>query len=133
MRAKSPPIFQPIAASSSSIDERVPEPGLPTLKRLPLKSSNLVMFASLRATTVKGSGCKANTARMSLIAPSFLNAPSPLVAKNCTSDCDDAELDFAGFQRLTLATDPPVDSTEQRMPCLARSRLTRRQIAPPAG
>ena len=45
----------------------------------------------------------------------------------------DAELDLAGLDRLTLDTEPPVDSTEQRMPCLARSRLTRRQIAPPAG
>jgi hypothetical protein len=31
--------FQPIASSSSSIEARVPEPGLPTLKRLPFRSS----------------------------------------------------------------------------------------------
>jgi hypothetical protein len=32
------PSFQPIALSSSSIEARVPEPGLPTLKRLPFRS-----------------------------------------------------------------------------------------------
>jgi hypothetical protein len=33
---------------------------------------------------------------------------------------------------FTLKTEPPVDSTEHRMLCLARSLLTRRQMAPPA-
>ncbi len=33
---------------------------------------------------------------------------------------------------LMLKTEPPVDSTEQRMPCLARSLLTNRHSAPPA-
>ena len=32
---------------------------------------------------------------------------------------------------LTLNTEPPVDSTEQRMPVLARSLFISRQIAPP--
>ena len=64
------------AASSSSIAERVPEPGLPTLKRLPLKSVNCLMLASLRATTVNGSGCTENTARRSL--SGSLNGPVPL-------------------------------------------------------
>ncbi|CFE03238.1 Uncharacterised protein [Bordetella pertussis] len=65
-------------ASSSSIEARVPEPGLPTLKRLPLKSSNDLMPASLRASTVKGSGWMENTERSFLYAPPCLNWPSPL-------------------------------------------------------
>ena len=39
------------------MEARVPEPGLPTLTRLPFRSSNLVALISLRASTVKGSGC----------------------------------------------------------------------------
>jgi len=35
-----------MAPISSSSEERVPEPGLPTLKRLPLKSAKLLIFAS---------------------------------------------------------------------------------------
>ena len=58
-------LVQPICLSSSSIEASVPEPGLPILKRLPLKSSNLVTPASLRASTVNGSGCTENTARRS--------------------------------------------------------------------
>ena len=58
-------LVQPICLSSSSIDASVPEPGLPILKRLPLKSVNLVTPASLRARTVNGSGCTENTARRS--------------------------------------------------------------------
>ncbi|CFW11854.1 Uncharacterised protein [Bordetella pertussis] len=56
----------------------MPEPGLPTLKRLPLKSSNDLMPASLRASTVKGSGWMENTERSFLYAPPCLNWPSPL-------------------------------------------------------
>ena len=55
----------PSAASNSSIAARVPEPGLPMFRRLPLKSAKLVMLASLRASSVNGSGCTENTARMS--------------------------------------------------------------------
>jgi hypothetical protein len=36
---------------------------------LPLKSAKVRMFASLRATTVNGSGCTENTARRSPYAP----------------------------------------------------------------
>ncbi len=54
-----------MAPSISSAEARVPLPGLPTLKRLPLKSANDFTPASLRATTVKGSGCTENTARRS--------------------------------------------------------------------
>ena len=58
-------LVQPICLSSSSIDDNVPEPGLPILKRLPLKSANVVTPASLRANTVNGSGCTEKTARRS--------------------------------------------------------------------
>ena len=110
----------------------MPEPGLPTLKRLPLKSVKALMLASLRATTVNGSGCTENTARWSPQAPASLNWPRPLVALYCTSDCVNPRSSSPALIVLTLKTEPPVDSTEQRMPCLARSLLTRRQIAPPA-
>ncbi|MNN80130.1 hypothetical protein D3C81_1968330 [compost metagenome] len=53
----------PIVASSSSIEARVPEPGLPTLNRLPLRSSKPLMLDSLRATTVNGSGWIEKTER----------------------------------------------------------------------
>ena len=128
--AKSPS-FMPIAAISSSSEARVPEPGLPTLKRLPLKSAKLRIPASLRASTVKGSGCTENTERRSAWAPS-LNCAMPLVALNSTSDCAKPRSSSPALMVLMLNTEPPVDSTEQRMPCLARSLLTRRQIAPPA-
>ena len=64
--------------------ERVPEPGLPTLTRLPLRSENLVMPASLRATSVNGSGCTENTALRSLCGS--LKEPAALNAWYCTSD-----------------------------------------------
>src|SRR5690606_36983059 len=126
------PIFQPSAPRSSSIDERVPEPGLPTLKRLPLKSAKLCTLASLRATTVNGSGCTENTARSSAQAPASLNCPAPFSALYCTSDCAKPRSSSPALIVLTLNTEPPVDSTEQRMPCLERSLLTSLQIAPPA-
>jgi hypothetical protein len=65
MRALKSDIFQPIAPSSSSIEARVPEPGLPTLNFLPLKSAKSSTLASLRASTVNGSGCSDITARSS--------------------------------------------------------------------
>ena len=125
-------IFQPIAAISSSIAARVPEPGLPTLKRLPFRSLSVRALTSLRATTVNGSGCTENTARRSPCGPPSLNCARPLAALNCTSDCVKPRSSSPALRVLTLNTEPPVDSTEQRMPCLARSLLTRRQIAPPA-
>jgi hypothetical protein len=65
----------------------VPEPGLPTLKRLPLKSAKLLTFASLRASTVKGSGCSENSERSSFHGPWSLNTAEPLVAWYSQSDC----------------------------------------------
>ena len=108
----------------------MPEPGLPTLKRLPLKSSNLVTPASLRASTVNGSGCTENTARRSGSALP-LNWASPLAALNCTSDCARPKSSSPALMALTLNTEPPVDSTEQRMPVLARSLFISRHTAPP--
>ena len=40
-----------------------PEPGAPTLTRLPFRSSKVLMPASARAITVNGSGWTENTAR----------------------------------------------------------------------
>ena len=48
-------VVQPSAAISSSIVPRCPEPGLPMFTRLPLRSANVAMPASARATTVNGS------------------------------------------------------------------------------
>src|SRR5690606_5237723 len=123
---------QPSAPSSSSIEARVPDPGLPTLKRLPLKSVNSLTLASLRATTVNGSGCTENTARRSPYAPASLNCPTPFSALNCTSDWTKPRSSSPALIVLTLNTEPPVDSTEQRMLCEARSLLTSRHTAPPA-
>ena len=58
----------------SSMEARVPDPGLPTLKRLPLKSLKLRDVGPLRLSTVKGSGCREKTARRSVNFPSLANA-----------------------------------------------------------
>ena len=65
---------------------RWPEPGLPTLTRLPLRSSKVSIPASARATTVKGSGWTENTARRSSNAPCSSNCEVPSIAWNCQSD-----------------------------------------------
>jgi len=57
---------------------RCPEPGLPTLTRLPFRSWKFLMPASARATTVKGSAWMENTARRSLLGPASLNLLVPL-------------------------------------------------------
>ena len=110
----------------------MPEPGLPTLNRLPLKSVKLLMFASLRESTVNGSGCSENTARRSPYAPASLKFATPLTALNWTSDWATPMSSSPALMVLMLNTEPPVDSTEQRMLCTLRSLFTRRQIAPPA-
>ena len=71
-------MVQSSAAISASMMAREPEPGLPTSTRLPRRWSKLRMPESLRATTVNGSACTANTARRSLNAPSFSNTFVPL-------------------------------------------------------
>ncbi len=48
-------------AISYSSEARVPEPGLPTLKRLPFTSSKLVTPASGRTSTVNGLGMHGKT------------------------------------------------------------------------
>ena len=107
--------------------------GVADVEALALEVGELFTFASLRASTVKGSGCSAITARRSPSRRLSGTGLRPSLALNCTSDCATPNSISPDFSRLTLATDPPVDSTEQRRPCLARSRLTSRQIAPPAG
>ncbi len=59
----------------------MPEPGLPMLTRLPFRSSSLAMFASLRASTVNGSGWIENTARRSANLPSFSNTLLPFIRR----------------------------------------------------
>ncbi|MDT4869058.1 hypothetical protein FQZ97_1040670 [compost metagenome] len=73
-----------------------------------------------------------NTARRSVCLPSFSNCLVPLKALYCTSDWDTPKSSSPALMVLMFTTEPPVDSTEQRKPCLARSLLTRRQMAPPA-
>ena len=80
-------MLMPSAGNNISTVARWPEPGLPTLKRLPLKSSIRVTLASLRARTVSGSACRANTARKSPKGPTSLNCAAPFTALYCTSDC----------------------------------------------
>ncbi|MND08715.1 hypothetical protein D3C83_315310 [compost metagenome] len=55
----------------------------------------------------------------------------PLVAWNCQSDCVMPNSCSPALIALMLKIEPPVDSTEQRMPCVLRSLLTSRQMAPP--
>ena len=72
------PRFQPSAASMTSQVPRVPEPGLPMLRRLPLASVMLLMPEASLAMTVTGSGCTEKTARSFLKAPLSLNFDVPL-------------------------------------------------------
>jgi hypothetical protein len=57
----------------------------------------------------------------------------PLKAWYCQSDWATPNSSSPERIALMLKTDPPVASTPQRMPWLALSRLSSRQIAPPAG
>jgi len=81
---------------------------------------------------VSGSGWIENTARSSATGPPSANCARPLMALNCTSDWATPKSSSPPLIVLTLYTEPPVLSTEQRRPCWARSLLIRRQIAPPA-
>jgi hypothetical protein len=64
--------------------------------------------------------------------PGFYSVPppEPVWIKQVAVKGNRDNLFNLGVQENNLL--PPVDSTEQRMPCLARSLLTRLQIAPPA-
>jgi hypothetical protein len=67
-----------------------------------------------------------------LVRAVFSNTLVPFMAWYCQSLCVTPKSSSPALMVLMLNTDPPVDSTEQRMPWRARSLFIRRQMAPPA-
>ncbi len=131
-RARSRVIFHAHARREARPStQRVPDPGLPTLKRLPLKSANCLDVRLLARDDGERLGMHREHRAQIAVGAGSLNGPAPLNALYWTSDCAMPKSSSPALIVLTLKTEPPVDSTEQRMPCFARSLLTRRQIAPP--
>ena len=101
------------------------------VEALALKSAKLLTPASLRATTVKGSGYSENTERRSVYGPASLNSRRPFTALYCMSDWTMLRVSWPALMALIFPIESPLNSTEQCRPGWLWPLLTTWQMAVP--